>query len=133
MNLYNEHGSQIVEFALVLPILMTIFLSIIEFGYIYHQQIQIDNAVRMGARRGAVGVDNTSIIQSMKNQCSFLIDDNEITIDVRDINNISIGDPNDRTPDNYIYVAIEKDPIILTPLGATFNIKLHSHVEFLIE
>ena len=48
--LRNQRGAAGVEFALVLIPLLMILLGIIEFGYIFNQQLTVTNAAREGAR-----------------------------------------------------------------------------------
>lgn len=51
---HRERGAAAVEFALVLPLLLTLVLGIIEFGHLYNAQIVITNAAREAARTMAV-------------------------------------------------------------------------------
>jgi hypothetical protein len=122
----------------VAPILILLFMGMFDFGWILHQQIQMDNAVRLGARRGAVGENNATIIARMQDTCSFELPSGQITIIVRDSQGNSVGDNTDRTPDNQINVAIDRNNIqLITPLGNFIeglgSIDLHSEAEFLIE
>lgn len=50
----NSRGQSIVEFALVLPLLLTIMLGIINFGLICYNYITVNEAAREGARAVAV-------------------------------------------------------------------------------
>ena len=50
----NEHGVIAVEFALVLPILITLVAGIVEFGFALYFQEVITNASREAARAGIV-------------------------------------------------------------------------------
>jgi Flp pilus assembly protein TadG len=50
----SERGGGVVEFALVLPVLVTLVFGIIDFGILYSNQISFRNGVREGARMGAV-------------------------------------------------------------------------------
>jgi Flp pilus assembly pilin Flp len=50
----DDQGAQAVEFALVVPILLAVVFGIITFGFLFGQQLMMDNAVRQGARYGAV-------------------------------------------------------------------------------
>jgi Flp pilus assembly protein TadG len=48
--LQSEDGAQLVEFALVLPLLLLVFLGIAEFGFIFQRYEVVTNAAREGAR-----------------------------------------------------------------------------------
>ncbi len=52
-----ERGAAAVEFALVLIPLIVLLLGIIEFGYIFNQQLTVTNAAREGARVLAITRD----------------------------------------------------------------------------
>lgn len=54
MSKNNERGAAAVEFAIILPLLMTLLLGIIEFGYLFNQQISLTQAAREGAREYAI-------------------------------------------------------------------------------
>lgn len=43
------------EFAIVLPILAVLLFGVIQFGIVFHQYVTLTDAVRAGARQGAVG------------------------------------------------------------------------------
>lgn len=61
MRLKSEKGQAMVEFALVLPILLLLLGGIIDFGWIFGNQLLADNAVREAARYTAVHYyDSTS-------------------------------------------------------------------------
>lgn len=50
----KENGQAMVEFALVLPILLLFIGGIIDFGWIFHNQILVNNATREEARDIAI-------------------------------------------------------------------------------
>lgn len=50
----DERGAVAVEFALLLPILITLLLGIMEFGLAYGTQVTITNSAREGARTMAI-------------------------------------------------------------------------------
>ena len=50
----NEQGAVAVEFALLLPVLLTILFGIIEFGMLMYGREVVTNAAREGARAGIV-------------------------------------------------------------------------------
>ncbi len=53
----RESGQAIVEFALVLPILLLLLCGIIDFGWLYYNQITLNNASREGARYAVIHYD----------------------------------------------------------------------------
>ena len=52
MRMLNERGAVATEFALLLPVLLTILFGIIEFGMIMYSREVVTNAAREGARAG---------------------------------------------------------------------------------
>jgi hypothetical protein len=46
----GESGAEIIEFALVLPLLLLVMLGIIDFGFLFQRYEVITNAAREGAR-----------------------------------------------------------------------------------
>jgi Flp pilus assembly protein TadG len=48
-------GIALIEFAFVVPLLILLLLGIIEFGWLVHNQLQVANAAREGARSAALG------------------------------------------------------------------------------
>ncbi|HEY6958208.1 MAG TPA: TadE family protein [Candidatus Limnocylindria bacterium] len=57
----DEDGQNIVEFALLLPVLMYILMGIIQFGFIFAAYLTINNAVREGARWGTVYIYDNNL------------------------------------------------------------------------
>jgi len=55
-NRENQRGSVVVEFAIVLPLLLLLFIGITEFGIAYYNKQVITNASREGARAGIVAL-----------------------------------------------------------------------------
>ena len=60
----EETGQNIVEFALLLPILMYILMGIMQFGLVFAAYLTINNAVREGARWGSISVYDVSALQA---------------------------------------------------------------------
>lgn len=50
----SEKGASLVEFAIVLPILLTLVFGIMEAGWLFGQVVEVNNAVREGARLAVV-------------------------------------------------------------------------------
>ena len=55
----TEKGQAMVAFALVLPLLLALLCGIIDFGWLYYNQITLNNAAREGARYAVVHYDPT--------------------------------------------------------------------------
>jgi Flp pilus assembly protein TadG len=51
---YFQRGATVVEFALVLPLFVTMMMAIVEYGYGFARQQIVTNAAREGARAGAL-------------------------------------------------------------------------------
>jgi Flp pilus assembly protein TadG len=52
--LRHQHGQTLTEFALVLPLLLFLLLAILQLGIAFNNYISLTEAVRVGARKGAV-------------------------------------------------------------------------------
>ena len=48
--LASERGADLVEFALVLPLLLVVFGGIVDFGFMFQRYLVVSNAAREGAR-----------------------------------------------------------------------------------
>lgn len=52
--LKSQRGQALVEFALILPLLLLLVFGIIQFGFIFHAYLTVNEAAREGARLAAV-------------------------------------------------------------------------------
>ena len=68
----RRRGQALPEFALVLPVLALIFLSIIQIAFIFAAQVGITNAVREAARLAAVTTPTTTSGQASTNGAGVL-------------------------------------------------------------
>jgi len=50
----HEKGQAMVEFAIIVPILLTVLLGIMQLGIVYNNWVTLTDAARAGARKGAV-------------------------------------------------------------------------------
>ena len=50
----GQRGQAIVEFAIIIPILLTVLLGIMQLGVVYNNWVGLTDAARAGARKGAV-------------------------------------------------------------------------------
>jgi Flp pilus assembly protein TadG len=46
----SERGAELIELALVLPILLLVFVAIVDFGLVFQRFLTVSNAAREGAR-----------------------------------------------------------------------------------
>jgi Flp pilus assembly pilin Flp len=59
----DESGAELIEFALVLPLLLLILLGIIDFGFLFQRYEVITNAAREGARVAVLpGYEDADVI-----------------------------------------------------------------------
>jgi Flp pilus assembly protein TadG len=58
----REKGASAVEFAIVLPLLLTLVFGIMEAGWLFAQQVEVRNAAREGARLAVVDYGNSTEI-----------------------------------------------------------------------
>lgn len=59
----REDGQAMVEFALILPLLVLLLCGIIDFGWIFGNQITMNNASREAARFMAINYDSTKPLE----------------------------------------------------------------------
>lgn len=78
----NQRGQAMVELALVLPVLLVLFMGVVEFGRIFHSYLIITNASREGARVAIVGKSDIKITERISEAAAGLdITKLEISID----------------------------------------------------
>lgn len=77
----DRRGQALVEMALVLPILIILFMGVIEFGRIFHSYLIITNASREGARVAIVGRSDADIKDRVRFVASDL-DPAQLQIDI---------------------------------------------------
>ena len=85
--LRNEKGASAVEFALVLPIFVSVIFAIFQFGIAFNNWIAITHAAREGARLAAVGQYDEQRVRDSAPSVKNIID---VSISGQDG---AIGDP----------------------------------------
>lgn len=108
--LKGEKGQAMVEFALVLPIFLLIICGILDFGWMFYNQLSLDNACREGARYACVNSTKTTteIETHIINSCNpYISNDLDISIAYTVTANPTSGDVN---------VTITSEMVILTPV-----------------
>jgi len=61
----ETRGSAAVEFALVLPLLLTLALALLQIGLLAKDQMVVQEAGRAGAREASVSTDDASVRQAV--------------------------------------------------------------------
>jgi Flp pilus assembly protein TadG len=79
----QDRGASAVEFALVLPLLVTILFGVIDFGYFFGQFNEVRHAAREGARMAAV----SNVDFDQDGDADF--DDEDIRLYTCDVMNLS--------------------------------------------
>jgi Flp pilus assembly protein TadG len=112
----EEKGQAVVEFAIVLPILLAILGGIIDFGWIYSNQLAINNCTREAARYAAVNSDQTNYQELITAKINAIaaeaIKENlQISVAFSDTLNPTNGD---------VVVTVQSSVNALTPLVGIF-------------
>jgi Flp pilus assembly protein TadG len=72
----NEQGQAMTEFALVLPVLALILFAVIQFGIVFNNYVTLTDATRAGARKAAVSRDDpnrdTDVMAAVRSSASDL-------------------------------------------------------------
>jgi Flp pilus assembly protein TadG len=72
----NEQGQTMTEFALVLPVLALILFAVIQFGIVFNNYVTLTDATRAGARRAAVSRQDpnrdSAVMDAVRNSASDL-------------------------------------------------------------
>ena len=63
---YRDHGTITVEAALVLPILLLVFVAVIDFGRVFYWSLALSNAARVGAEYGAISAVTAAQEEAME-------------------------------------------------------------------
>ena len=66
LNLKEDKGQSMVEFAMILPVLLLIIIGIIEFGFMFSGYLALSNASREAVRTVSLGETDMVAIQRAK-------------------------------------------------------------------
>lgn len=97
MRIKKEIGQAMVEFALVLPIFLTLIGGIVDFGWVFGNKLAADNASREAARYASIHANDSSyannsafvadvVSQAKSRVPDFIKADNKINVSVNKIN-----------------------------------------------
>jgi len=65
--LHSERGAELIEFALVLPLLLLLIAGVVDFGMMFQSYEVVTNAAREGARVGVLPGYNVPDVQARVN------------------------------------------------------------------
>jgi Flp pilus assembly protein TadG len=80
----DDTGASAVEFALLAPLLFLLLFGIINFGFLFAQQLSLNNSVRQGARAAVVsggGLDCAGVVSGVRSG-AFAVGQDVSKIDV---------------------------------------------------
>src|SRR5687767_2719641 len=96
----GEFGQNIIEFALILPLLLALIVGIMDFGIVIFSYNTIGVATREGARAGVVPFRTAAQIETAARAITTGLDNSALTISVLDT---CMNSPTDTTP----YVVVQ--------------------------
>lgn len=113
----GRRGAALVEFALILPILLMLFLGIIEFGVLMMHQLTLVQVAREGSRHASLGRPVAQIEERILNTAGALPNHNELTTDLSystdegltypySLGDIGAGGENNAPPGSLIKVTV---------------------------
>jgi Flp pilus assembly protein TadG len=79
----NEQGQTMTEFALVLPVLALILFAVIQFGIVFNNYVTLTDATRAGARRAAVSREDPnrdSVVMSAVRSSATDLDGSKLSV-----------------------------------------------------
>jgi Flp pilus assembly protein TadG len=85
IQLGNQRGQTMTEFAIVMPLLLFLLLGIIQFGVVFNNYVTLTDAVRAGARKGAVArrlSDPTGAVQQQVKDAATDLNASDLSVTV---------------------------------------------------
>ncbi len=112
----REDGQAMVEFALILPIFLLILCGIIDFGWLFYNQLSLNNACREGARYAVVNTaedgSTQAIVNHIENTTTTVFSNGGIDVQV------SYSAPSEPTSGD-VTVSMKADISFFTPVLST--------------
>ena len=75
----GESGSQLVEFAMILPILLMIIAAIVDFGVMFRTNAVVTNAAREGARLAAIPGNDQNNYETVRARVAETLTEGRLT------------------------------------------------------
>lgn len=108
----NEEGQAVVEAAFIIPLLIIILCGIIDFGWIFFNQLTVNNCSREGARYAIVNSDRSDLLTAVTSEvqsASGFDDIENLTVALEVVDNVDIK------------VTVTKAVKVLTPIAGIFT------------
>ena len=115
----GQAGTVAVEFALILPILITLIFGIYQFGMAYNNYLAISHAAREGARMAATGNYDQQKVEARAFPAK--------------VSSINVSYPSGNVHGEPVRVEVKSDFILSIPFMPKQTIVLHSAAEMRIE
>lgn len=122
----RDRGANLVEFALLAPLLILLVLGIVEFGWLFSQNNDVRHGAREGARAAAVDLGNNATLLAAT--CDAMDLTSQTSVEFTDGSGGAVG--------SYGSVTVEAAPSSLSGLGlieAFLPSTLSSTVQFRLE
>ena len=138
----TQRGAAALEFALIVPILVSLVFGITDFGWAINRDTMVNNAAREGAREGSLNPDATAITNVVRQSLSSVEKigtvPSKITVVVtcrRPDNTVCTNFATDAVSGGTVIVSVAVNHSWITPVGSTFGngIVLRKSVEMRIE
>lgn len=106
----GNKGQALVEVALVLPLLLLLFLGMMEGGRLFAGYIELESAARDGVRYAAVHTSaSDSDLETVMKTRLVMLDDSKVTFDIDRKSDVSSGE-------NWTEITLGYPMDIITPL-----------------
>ncbi len=115
-NLKKERGQSVVEFSIIISILLLMICAIIDFGWLFYNNISVNNCAREGARYAIVNTGTTGADQAIRDRILAVAPDGiknnlGITIAYSNTQDPALGD---------VTVTVTAEIPVLTPVLGIF-------------
>ena len=70
--LKSQRGAELIEMALILPLLLLVLVGIVDFGFLFQRYEVLTNAAREGARMAVLANSGYTITDVRTRVCSYL-------------------------------------------------------------
>jgi len=119
----KESGQALVEFALCVPILFMVLMGIIDMGWMFFNQLNVQEACRSAARYVVVnstGVEQPANLQKLQQSVDRMVNDSLVGTKAADTK-VTIKYSDTSNPlEGYVTIKVETKMFFLTPVIGSF-------------